>query len=211
VAAPRRFLFLFGAVTAGLWLAPTGLVPIEHGFALQRARACSFCGKQAGGVRTLLGTCGGVPQICNECLLTCCDVVRDEMQTDEHRAAAHGSYAEIDTQRIADRYRIDDLLRQTAARDEARRLQIERMAQPEREEALLVRARHQAFVDEVFQSLVQPEQLSVTAPMDEFHCSFCGAARRQVARLISGSDPRAFICDACTRDAVAVLSDVLPA
>ncbi len=30
---------------------------------------------------------------------------------------------------------------------------------------------------------------------DDFHCSFCGQARRAVRKLISG--PRVFICDSC--------------
>jgi ATP-dependent protease Clp ATPase subunit len=31
--------------------------------------------------------------------------------------------------------------------------------------------------------------------MADFHCSFCGRARKEVTRLVSG--PMVFICDAC--------------
>ena len=39
-------------------------------------------------------------------------------------------------------------------------------------------------------------------PVAEFACSFCGAERRKVAKLITG--PRVFICDACVREAAEV-------
>jgi ATP-dependent protease Clp ATPase subunit len=41
----------------------------------------------------------------------------------------------------------------------------------------------------------------------DFQCSFCGAHRADVAKLISG--PRVFICDRCVGDATAVVAHVL--
>jgi len=43
----------------------------------------------------------------------------------------------------------------------------------------------------------------------DLRCSFCGADRRDVAKLIAG--PRVFICDGCTGEATALLATVLPA
>jgi thiol-disulfide isomerase/thioredoxin len=45
------------------------------------------------------------------------------------------------------------------------------------------------------------------SPIDMFTCSFCGAHRKDVVKLISG--PRVFICDTCVADATAVVSHVL--
>jgi hypothetical protein len=193
VLPQRRFLFLLGAVTAGLWLPTTGLVPVEHAFVIKHAGTCTFCGKRTSEVRALFGICGGVPRICNECIMLCCDIVREEAEADRLRVREHRSYPVIESHRLADRYRIDDLLRQTAERYEPR---------------------HDAEVEEVLHSLMNKpddrlERETVSSPVDEFHCSFCGAARSQVAKLISGA--RVFICDVCTGDAVSVLAHVLPA
>jgi len=45
------------------------------------------------------------------------------------------------------------------------------------------------------------------APTDDV-CSFCGAARRAVAKLVSG--PGVFICDRCVRDASAISRTMPP-
>ena len=42
----------------------------------------------------------------------------------------------------------------------------------------------------------------------EFHCSFCGKARSQVKKLISG--PRVFICDNCVATCVDLLAKKCP-
>jgi hypothetical protein len=41
--------------------------------------------------------------------------------------------------------------------------------------------------------------------MDEFHCSFCGKARREVRKLIAG--PRVFICDECVGLCVHIVNE----
>jgi hypothetical protein len=41
----------------------------------------------------------------------------------------------------------------------------------------------------------------------DFSCSFCGAERREVAKLISG--PGVFICEGCVGDAAAIVGHVL--
>jgi hypothetical protein len=209
--ARRRFMFFLGGVTAGLWLPTTGLVPVEHAFVLQHGGTCSFCGKHTREVRALVGKCGAIPRICNECILLCCDIIREQMEAQGQRAPGYTSHPVIEAQRLAERYRIDDLIRQRAAREEA---MLARMTKDEREAVLQQRARRAAEIQEVLDSLRnQPEDRlerePVSRPVDEFHCSFCGAARREVAKLISG--PRVFICDVCTGDAVSVLARVLPA
>jgi ATP-dependent protease Clp ATPase subunit len=40
--------------------------------------------------------------------------------------------------------------------------------------------------------------------VDDFYCSFCDRARRDVRKLISG--PRAFICDACVLESIQLAS-----
>jgi len=62
-------------------------------------------------------------------------------------------------------------------------------------EKLLADARH----------LLEPQNVAVA----ELHCTFCGAHRRDVRKLISG--PRVFICDLCVADATAVVGHVLRA
>lgn len=204
--ARRRFLFLLGGVTAGLWLPTTGLVPIDRGFVLKHAGNCSFCGKRPDEVDALLGTLGGAPRICSECLLLCCEIVREAMANAGDCVPAYCSLPVVEVLRIAEERRFEQIRRMMAARES-------RLTQAERQAALLEQARRQADFDEVIRSLRDrpeppPEPQPVTGIV-ELRCSFCGAARSDVAKLISG--PRVFICDVCTGEALAVISRVLAA
>jgi len=72
VLSRRRFMFLLGGATAGLWLASTGLVRLERNFMLSIAGSCSFCGKDRREARALVGTAGHATKICDECVDLCC-------------------------------------------------------------------------------------------------------------------------------------------
>jgi hypothetical protein len=75
VFSRRRFLFLLGGATAGIWLASTGLIRLERTFVLKHAGGCSFCGKTARDVLAIAGVTGRSCQICDECVGLCCDIL----------------------------------------------------------------------------------------------------------------------------------------
>src|ERR1043165_2199976 len=74
----RRFLFLLGGATTGIWLAPTGLVRFERRLLLTVAGSCTFCGKTGAEVLTLVGTAGRSVRICDEGMGWCCDILAEE-------------------------------------------------------------------------------------------------------------------------------------
>ena len=173
-------MFLLGGATTGLWLASTGLVRLERSFLLSLAGSCSFCGKDRAEVHALVGTAGHASKICDECVGLCWEIIGDEVR--------------VESPRVLDptvSLGLDDETFQAHVSDVLERLVEERES-----------ARSDALLSELRRSL-EPAR----SPIQAFICSFCGAHRRDVVKLISG--PRVFICDTCVADATTVVSHVL--
>ena len=196
----RRFLFLLGGATTGIWLAPTGLVRFERRFLLTVAGACSFCGKTAGEVVALVGAAGCSVRICDECLGLCCNILDEEGLP---RAVPSDVHAAL---RLADDRRTAAARRELAAQEEAfRRLpEAERQAiERKREEELRV------IHEMVRQAMACPGLPPPPMVVPSFVCSFCDRPRREVAKLISG--PKVFICDSCVGEAGGAMAHLLRA
>lgn len=76
----RRWFLLWIGASAGmagarLWLPETGLIEVPSRFARELRGECSFCGKHAGEVASLLGMWGRTARVCNECLGLCMDIL----------------------------------------------------------------------------------------------------------------------------------------
>src|SRR5262245_43005006 len=75
----RWFLLLMGAsatnVGARLWLPETGLIELPGRFAIELRGECSFCGKHAREVASLLGLRGRAQRVCDECIGLCMDIL----------------------------------------------------------------------------------------------------------------------------------------
>lgn len=183
VLSRRRFMFLLGGATTGLWLASTGLVRLERNFVMSLAGSCSFCGKDRREVKALVGTAGHAPRICDECVGLCCEILGEEVEIESPRDVHRFVAPNFHDEQFQDR--VTEILGRLAAERES-----------SRNDALLNDLRRS------FESDRQPI-------LDMFRCSFCDAHRKDVAKLISG--PRVFICDACIGDATAVVTHVLRA
>jgi hypothetical protein len=174
-------MFLLGGATTGLWLASTGLVRLERSFVLTLAGSCSFCGKDRAEVHALVGTPGHSEKICDECVELALDIVSEEVgiqcARDVHQYAAPSFHDEQFQRHVA------EILQSLAIERESRR--------------------SDALLNDLRQSFDPGRPM----PLDMFRCSFCGAHRNDVMKLISG--PRVFICDNCVADATAVISHVL--
>jgi hypothetical protein len=174
-------MFLLGGATTGLWLASTGLVQLERRFVMTLAGSCSFCRKDHAELQALVGTPGHSEKICDECIELCLDIVGEEVgiqcPRDVHQYVAPSFQDEQFQQRVA------EILQGLASERETRR--------------------SDTLLNDLRQSLDPGRQ----AVLDMFRCSFCGAHRKDVMKLISG--PRVFICDNCIGDATAVVSHVL--
>jgi hypothetical protein len=173
----RRFMFVLGGAATGLWLASTGLVRLERGFVLSLAGSCSFCGKDRAEAHALVGTAGRATRICDECIGLCLDIIGEDLGDYGQPNAAPNVEAEDFQQRVG------ELLRQLAQGRDC-----------SRSDALLADLRRS----------VQPSRAD---EIDQFRCSFCGAHRADVMKLVAG--PRVFICDGCVGEATAVVSHVL--
>jgi hypothetical protein len=180
VLTRRRFAFLLGGAVAGLWLPSTGLVRLERGFVLAIAGTCSFCGKHNREVRALVGTARVPHRICDECLSLCLEIVSEGMGLDPPRDMHGHLVPSLDDEEHQDYFA--EILRRLADHHES----------PHRD----------ALLDDLRHALDTPLK-----PIDGLYCSFCGKARRDVAKLISGT--RVFICDGCVGDAGAVVTHVL--
>jgi hypothetical protein len=176
----RRFMFLLGGATTGLWLASTGLVRLERRFVMSLAGPCSFCGKDRAEVKALVGTAGHATRICDECLGLCWDIIGEEIRLTPP-SELHG-YEPLSFEDEQFQERVGEVLRGLADAREA--------------------SRRDALLNDLHRSLEPAQRTWI-----DFQCSFCGAHRKDVVKLISG--PRVFICDVCVADATAVVSHVL--
>lgn len=178
----RRFMFLIGGATSGLWLASTGLVKLERSFVLSLAGACWFCGKDRTDVRSLVGAVGREPTICDECIGLCCDIIAEEIGEEARHAATPREPRPAPSSAEPLEERVAELLRQ-----------LQELA-PDHAATLLdhVRLTFKGFR---------------RGSIDVYRCTFCDRERRDVVKLIAG--PRAFICDVCVGDATQVVAHVL--
>jgi transcription elongation factor Elf1 len=183
VLSRRRFMFLLGGATTGLWLASTGLVRLQRSFVLSLAGSCSFCGKDRAEVHALVGTAGHATRICDDCIGLCCDILAEEVGIRSPEVPANVPPTPED---LAFQQRVGEALQRFAAERESRQ--------------------GDALLDDLQRALTSRAPESV---FDLFRCSFCGAHRREVMKLISG--PRVFICDACVGEATAIVTHVLRA
>jgi hypothetical protein len=199
----RRFLFILGGATTGIWLAPTGLVRFERTFLLTVAGSCSFCGKSGADVIALVGTSGRSARICDECVGLCCDIVAEESARSLLPSDVFEAF------RLASERRTAEYDRRAAAKHEA----FLRLPEAERQAILLAQQRateeSRKEFQRVMEALKREDQerslLGISRvvpppqPKPEFACSFCDRPKHEVARLISGA--RVFICDTCVGEA----------
>ena len=183
VLSRRRFMFLLGGATTGLWLASAGLVRLERSFVLSLAGSCSFCGKDRAQARALVGTAGHSEKICDECVGLCCEIIAEEMQYESlERGVVHRELPpSLDDEQF--QQRVGEILQGIAAEREASR------------------------IDGLLADLRRSLDPGRRASLDMYRCTFCDAHRRDVMKLIAG--PRIFICDGCVGEATAVVSHVL--
>lgn len=175
-------MFLLGGATTGLWLASTGLVQLERTFVMSLAGSCSFCGKDRAEVHALVGTAGHATKICDECIGLCCEIIGEDVGVPSPR----------DQQAYAPPPSFEDESFQEHVAEVLRRLAEERES-----------SRSDALMKQLRRSFDPVRHASI----DIFRCSFCGAHRKDVMKLISG--PRVFICDTCVAEATSVVSHVL--
>jgi hypothetical protein len=171
-------MFVLAGATTGLWIASTGLVKLDRGFVLELAGWCSFCGSQRSDVRGLVGCAGCAERICDNCLELCREIIREELGEDKPSNAVQPSLSAEEFQRD-----VADVLESVATSfpDEAQLAKLRRALAP---------AKH------------SPNRVAV----DIHRCTFCGAERKDVVKLIAG--PRVFICDVCVYEATAVVAHV---
>jgi hypothetical protein len=181
-------MFLLGGATTGLWLASTGLVRLERNFVLSLAGSCCFCGKDRAEVRALLGTVGCATTICDECVGLCCDILAEDM---EREGGGPGHWSP--RRPVVDG---EEQPEEKLERDVAEIVRRMRDAEQARDGAEL------PYLRRALEAIRR-------RPWPELACSFCGAHRQTVRKLVSG--PRVFICDVCVGDATAVVSHVLRA
>lgn len=74
----RRFLFLCGAATPGIWLAGSGLIRLPGRMVVALSGRCSFCSKAGTEVFGLAGVVGRPDRVCDECVGLCLEVLHDE-------------------------------------------------------------------------------------------------------------------------------------
>lgn len=177
VATRRRFLWLVGASSAGIFMARTGLIELPRNMVLQLAGTCSFCGKDRREVFGLAGIMSRAERICDECIGLCFDILGEEIEEIEKAARVAGKPP------------------MAAAEGEFERLLLSASSDPAADPREIV-AR--------LQQLVAPPDRRVDLGVRDFHCSFCDRSRSDVRKLISG--PRVFICDDCTGDAGGLLA-----
>ena len=174
-------MFLLGGATTGLWLASTGLIRLERSFVLSLAGSCSFCAKRRNEVHALVGTAGHAEKICDECVGLCCEILADEVGVPTSREP-HASVApSLEDEQF--QQHVGAILERIAAEREA--------------------ARQDLLLDQLRHSLKPERRLD----LDAYRCTFCGAHRREVVKLVSG--PRVFICDTCVGEATALVTHVL--
>lgn len=119
VLSRRRFMFLLGGATTGLWLASTGLVRLQRSFVLSLAGSCSFCGKAREEVHALVGTTGHATKICDACIGLCCDILVEEAGLPPpHDVHAHAPPS-VDDEQF--QQRVGEVLQRFAAEPESRR------------------------------------------------------------------------------------------
>jgi hypothetical protein len=181
VLSRRRFMFLLGGATTGLWLASTGLVRLERTFVMSLAGSCSFCGKDRAEVHALVGTAGHATKICDECIGLCCEIIGEEVGVQSPRDLHAYAPPSFDDEKFQEH--VGEVLRRLAEERES--------------------SRSDALLNELRRSFDPVRHAS----FDMFRCSFCDAHRKDVVKLISG--PRVFICDTCVAEATAVVSHVL--
>lgn len=180
----RRFMFLVGGATTGLWLASTGIVRLQRSFVLSLAGSCSFCGKAREEVHALVGTAGLPTRICDECVGLCCEILAEEAGLASPGHVHAPAPPSADDEQF--QQRVGEILRRFASEHEA--------------------AHRDALLNDLGRALAAR---GPNASRDDFGCSFCGAHRKDVAKLIAG--PRVFICNGCVGDATAVVNHVLRA
>lgn len=181
VLSRRRFMFLLGGATTGLWLASTGLVRLDRNFLLSLAGEFSFCGKDRAEVRALVGTAGHATKICDECVGLCCEIIGEDIGIQSPRDVH--SYVPPNLEDETFQERVAEILRRFADERESLR------------------------TDTLLNDLRRSFNPVRNASLETFRCSFCDAHQKDVVKLISG--PRVFICDTCVADATAVVAHVL--
>ena len=159
---------------------------LERSFVLSLAGSCSFCGKAREEVHALVGTAGHATKICDECIGLCCEILDEEVGQAPPRDARAYPPPSVEDEQFEQS--VGEVLQRFAAQAEL---------ESWRNDVLLGDLRHAL------------EARARRRLLDEFSCSFCGASRKDVVKLISG--PRVFICDGCVGDATAVVSHVLRA
>jgi hypothetical protein len=184
----RGFLWLCGASGAGIYLAKAGLIELPKRMVLQMAGTCSFCGKDRREVFAIAGVVGSETRICDECVGLCFDILGEESEALERltEGTRQALVAMTDREMQA---------RVAVASDELERLLRAANAAGD--------ADQRSWIEAIQARLKTPSQRPRAVQRD-FHCSFCGRARQDVRKLISG--PRVFICDACAGDAAGLLA-----
>jgi len=161
-------MFLLGGATTGLWLASTGLVRLERTFMLSLAGSCSFCGKDRAQVHALVGTAGNSTKICDDCVGLCWEILSEEAGIPASRNVHQQVPPCLEDEEF--QQRVGPILERLATESES--------------------SHSDLLLNDLRRAFEQRHQASF-----DFRCSFCGAERREVMKLISG--PRVFICDAC--------------
>jgi hypothetical protein len=191
VLTRRRFVFLSGVGASGLWLAGTGLLRLPERMVLALSGNCSFCGKATPEVPFLAGVAGRAARICDECVGLCLDIVAEQPDGYDRRAAA---------------------------RSDAMATREEEAISDEELERLLRRAAESQDVDAgAFQDLVASVRRALDGadtlrpkrgPRPTFlQCSFCDRKQHVVRKLVAG--PLVYICDGCIGDAAALFPQLL--
>lgn len=168
---------------------------LERTFVVSAGSHCSFCGHPRRERRALVEAVGAKPQICDECIVLCWEILADQLGED-----LRPSEPWVQSEPLPERPPVDDETR------ERQRAAFERM----RAEA---EARWTAGLDareiEARKAREMALQERLRAEFAVARCSFCDATREEVRKLISG--PRAYVCDACVSDATTAMTKALRA
>lgn len=173
----RSFLALIGVGTTGVWIDGAALPPLSKHIVITITGQCSFCGKSANDVLSIVGVIGRPARICNECVAMCLEIHRQSAST-----ATLPSDPPVDNENA----RIFDFQLSGIS---------ENVSVPNTEAELA------AFIDQWQNLIKQATEDRGQRTGGELLCSFCDRTRNEGGNLLAG--PETYICHDCLNEASA--------